>query len=198
MTTSQEAAELKNRKLEILSGLFRPLSQHLGRDKRRVLNPGITFAWHCNSTHYSNTHYSFTVIKPSSYSQASSAVKVPPPPPHPHSRHCPQHHLTCATSRLNSSVRIFLSSTSRSVLVVSSRSALDWFSLLSDTQTFKNFYSAFSNPLLLRGAPNSITAKKNSFKMIIESVLERRRNSRGRPFHIHGLLTQKRGFAWAW
>src|SRR6218665_2362243 len=37
-------------------------------------------------------------------------------------------------------------------------------------RTFKNFYSASSSPLLLGGAPDYSTAKKNSFKTTIECV----------------------------
>jgi|SRR6218665_183856 len=38
--------------------------------------------------------------------------------------------------------------------------------------SFKNFYSASSSPLLLRGAPISSTFKKNSFKTTIECVYQ--------------------------
>src|SRR6218665_26412 len=62
--------------------------------------------------------------------------------------------------------------------------------------SFKNFHSASSSSLLLRGSPDSSTVKTNSFKTIrlynvLESVLDRRRNSRGRLFHTNGALTQK-------
>ena len=41
--------------------------------------------------------------------------------------------------------------------------------------SFKNSYSATSSPLLLRGAPDSSTVKKNSFKTTIECVGKRPR-----------------------
>jgi len=42
---------------------------------------------------------------------------------------------------------------------------LQWTSLI---HSLKNFYNASSSPLLLRGAPDSSTVKKNSFKTTIE------------------------------
>jgi len=43
MTTSQEAAKLKNHEIKIPSFLFRPRVQHLGSNKRWGLSPSTTY-----------------------------------------------------------------------------------------------------------------------------------------------------------
>ena len=55
--------------------------------------------------------------------------------------------------------------------------------------SFKDLYGTSSGKLL-RGAPDSIAVKNNSFRVVIECLREcdlgKRRSARGRPFHTVG------------